>query len=167
MSEARMMVEFEDEEREQDGFRVWDDAGAAWCVDRIRDAEAECDRMVSWYAAQIERAKARCAATVERMTAYLRDYADEVPMRETKTQKSYPVPGGKLVLKKATTKLEHDDEKLLQTLKETGRTEYIKTVITEKVDWAGLKKELNETGEIIEGVTRVEVPESFEVKVEG
>lgn len=167
MSEARMMVEFEDEEREQEGFKVWDDAGAKWCVDKIREAEAECDRMISWYAAQIERAKARCAATVERMTGYLRDYAEEVPMKETKTQRSYPVPGGKLVLKKATTKLEHDDETLLRALKETGRTEFIKTVVTEKVDWAGLKKELNETGEIIEGVTRVEVPESFEVKVEG
>ena len=169
MSEARMMVEFEDEEREQEqeGFRVWDDAGAAWCVDKIREAEAECDRMISWYAAQIERAKARCAATVERMTAYLRDYADEVPMRETKTQKSYPVPGGKLVLKKATTKLEHDDEVLLKTLKETGRTEYVKVITTEKVAWAELKKEIQETGEIIEGVTRVEVPETFEVKVEG
>ena len=167
MSEARMMIEFEDEEREQEGFRVWDDAGAAWCVDKIREAQNECDRMIAWYAAQIERAKARCAATVERMTAYLRDYADEVPMRETKTQKSYPVPGGKLVIKKAGKKYEHDDEKVIQTLKDQGRTEYIKVITTEKLDWAGLKKELSETGEIIEGVTVVETPETFEVKVEG
>ena len=88
-------------------------------------------------------------------------------MKETKTQKSYPIPGGKLIYKKASTKLEHDDEVLLKTLKDQGRTEYVKVITTEKVAWAELKKELTETGEIIDGVTQVEVPETFEVKVEG
>ena len=173
MSEAEniMFDEYEEElaleGQTRDSFRVTDDGSAAWCVRKIREAQEECDRMIMWYAAQIERAKAKMNATVERMTAYLRDYAEIVPMKETKTQKSYPIPGGKLIYKKASTKLEHDDEVLLKTLKDQGRTEYVKVITTEKVAWAELKKELTETGEIIDGVTQVEVPETFEVKVEG
>ena len=173
MSEAEniMFDEYEEElaleGQTRDSFRVTDDGSAAWCVRKIREAQEECDQMIMWYAAQIERAKAKMNATVERMTAYLRDYAEMVPMKETKTQRSYPVPGGKLIYKKATTKLEHDDETILRVLKELDREDMIKRQVVEKVDWANLNRELLETGEILDGVTRVEVPESFEVKVEG
>ena len=162
MSEARMFEEWEEEQ----GFRITDDGGARWAVEQISKANEECAELEKWYQTMTQKARAKRDATVERMTAYLRDYADMVPMRETKTQKSYPVPGGKLVLKKATTKIEHDDAVILQKLKEQGREEYIKTVTTEKLDWAGLKKELSETGEIIDGVTVVDVPETFTVQIE-
>ena len=162
MSEAEMMYEWEEEQ----GFRITDDGGARWAVEQIGKANAECAELENWYQTMIQKARAKRDATVERMTAYLRDYADMVPMRETKTQKSYPVPGGKLVLKKATTKMEHDDVRIIQTLLNQGRREYIKTITTTKLDWAGLKKELAETGEIIDGVTVVEVPETFTVQIE-
>lgn len=162
MSEARMMEEWEEEQ----GFRITDDGGARWAVEQMKAADEEYERDMMWYQSLIEKAKAKRDAKQARMIQYLRDYAEIVPMKETKTQKSYPVPGGKLVLKKATTKMEHDDAVILQTLKGQGREEYIKTVTTEKLDWAGLKKELAETGEIIEGVTVVDVPETFTVQIE-
>lgn len=164
MSEAKMMQEWEDEISE--GFHITDDGGAAWAVRKIREADEELDSLIRWYQSRIEIAKAKRDATVERMTAYLRDYADMVPMRETKMQKSYPIPGGKLVLKKATTKLEHDDETILRVLKDQGRDDMIKRQVVERVDWMSLKKELLETGEIFEGVTTVEVPEIFIVQIE-
>ena len=159
--EAEMFEEWEDE---QEGFHVVDDAGAAWCVKKIREAQEERDRMIAWYDAQIERAKKRCAAVEERMRAYLMEYADSVPMKETKTQKSYPIPGGKMVWKKAHIEWKHDDAQVLDGLKKTGRTEFIKTV--EKLDWASLKKELVENGEVIDGVTVEEVPEEFVVRID-
>lgn len=162
MSEARMMEEWEEEQ----GFRITDDGGARWAVEQMKAADEEYERDLMWYQGLIEKAKAKRDAKQARMIQYLRDYAEIVPMKETKTQKSYPVPGVKLVLKKATTKMEHDDAVILQTLKEQGRREYIKTVTTEKLDWAGLKKELVETGEIIDGVTVVDVPETFTVQIE-
>ena len=162
MSEARMMEEWEEEQ----GFRITDDGGARWAVEQIGKANAECAELEKWYQTMIQKARAKRDATVERMTAYLRDYADMVPMRETKTQKSYPVPGGKLVLKKASTRLNHDDETILRVLKEQGRTEFIKTVTVEKLDWAGLKKEVTETGELVDGITIEEVPETFTVQIE-
>ena len=163
MSEAEMMYEWEQEQ----GFRITDDGGAAWAVEQINKANEECATMKKWYQTMIMKAQAKCDATVERMTAYFRDYADMVPMRETKTQKSYPVPGGKLVIKKATTKFEHDDDVILFALKAHGRDDMIKRQIIEKVDWISLKKEISETGEIIDGVTVVDVPETFEVRMEG
>lgn len=169
MSEAEMMMELEEElameGQTRDGFRVNDDGGAAWCVRKIREAQDECDKMIMWYSAQIEKAKARCKATEERMTAYLREYAEEVPMKETKTQRSYAIPGGKIIWKKEHQEYRHDDAVVLEGLKRDGRTEYIKTV--EKLDWAGLKKEITATGELPDGVTMETVPETFEVKVEG
>lgn len=171
MTEVQMMSEYEEElaleGMVRDGFSVTDDGGAAWCLKKIREAREECDRMIMWYAAQTERAKAKLAATEERMKAYLAEYAEMVPMKETKTQWSYPVPGGKIVRKKATVKYEHDDAVLLQALKDAGRTEYVKTVTTEKVAWAELKKELAETGEVMDGVTVVEVPEELVVQLDG
>lgn len=153
-----------EEEQQDTGFRVTDDAGAAWCVEKIREARQECDRMIVWYAAQIERAKKRCAATEERMTAYLREYAEEVPMKESKTQRSYPIPGGKMMWKKAHIEWKHDDAQVLEALKAQGRTEYIKT--KEVLDWAGLKKEITQTCEIIDGITPEEVPDEFVVRIE-
>lgn len=171
MSEARMMYEYEEElaleAMTRDSFHVTDDGAAAWCVRKIVEANAECDQLTEWFLHQIEKSKAKRDATVQRMTAYLREYAEEVPMKETKTMRSYAIPGGRMIFKKATTKLEHDDEKIMADLKKQGRTEYIKTVTTEKLDWAGLKKDYLENGEAVDGITTVEVPETFEVKVEG
>jgi phage host-nuclease inhibitor protein Gam len=168
MSEAEMMQEWEEElameGQTRDGFRVTDDGGAAWCVRKIREAQDECDQMIMWYSAQIEKAKARMNATVERMTAYLREYGETVPARETKTQRSYTIPGGKMIWKKEHTEYRHDDAVVLEGLKRDGRTEYIKTV--EKLDWAGLKKEISVTGELPDGVTMETVPEEFTVKIE-
>ena len=132
----------------------------------MKAADEEYERDLMWYQGLIEKAKAKRDAQQARMIQYLRDYAEIVPMKETETQKSYPIPGGKLVLKKATTKLAHDDEKILAALRDQGRTEYIKTVVTEKLDWAGLKKEVTETGELVDGITIEEVPEIFTVKIE-
>lgn len=171
MSEAQMMYGYEEElaleALTRDSFHVTDDGGAEWCIRKMVEADEEFDRWNNWYLEKIAQAKAKRDATKERMTAYLREYAETIPMKETKTQKSYPLPHGKLIWKKATTKLEHDDQRIMEDLKKQGRTEYIKTVVTEKLDWAGLKKDYLENGEVVDGITEVEVPETFEVKVEG
>ena len=166
MSEDTMMYEYEEERDAEFGFRVTDDAKAKWCVDRMREAEEEYARMAEWYEGMIKKAQAKRDATVERMTAYLREYADMVPMKETKTQYSYPIPGGKIVRKKAHVVMNHDDKVILEALKRDGRDEYIKTVVTEKLDWAGLKKEINETGEMVDGVTMEEVPEETVIQLD-
>ena len=166
MSELQMMREWEEETVEEERWTIDSDSKAGWAVEQIEKKREQRDKEIAWHLAQIEEAKARCDRETAWLMMKLEEYASMVPMRETKTQKVYKVPGGKLVLKKATTKLEHDDETILRVLKDQGRDDMIKRQVVEKVDWLNLKKELLETGEIIEGVTTVEVPEMFTVQIE-
>lgn len=166
MSELQMMSEWEEETTEEERWIIDSDSKAGWTVEQIAKKRAQRDKEVEWHLAQIEEAKARCDRETAWLTMKLEEYASMVPMRETKTQKVYKVPGGKLIIKKATTKLEHDDQRIMDDLKRQGRTEYIKTVTTEKLDWAGLKKDYLENGEAVDGITVVDVPETFEVKIE-
>lgn len=148
---------------ESSRFVVDDDSKAAWCVRKIREAEEERDKMIAWYEAMMDKATSICAANVEYFKRLLRDYAETVPMKETKTQFSYPIPGAKLVFKKAHDVMEHDDPVVIAALKAQGRTEFIKT--KESLDWAALKAEINETGELPDGITLRRVEDEFTVQM--
>lgn len=163
-AENIMMAEFDEELRQEEGFRILDDAGAMWAIRKRKEAAEECEYWVAWYQQKIDEVKAKRDATIARMDGYLRDYAETLPMKETKTQRSYALPGAKLVYKKATTKLEHDDAAILRAVKEQGRTEYVKMVTVEKLDWTRVKDDWKETGEMFDGMEIVEVPESFKVE---
>jgi hypothetical protein len=171
MSEKIMMEEWE-EEQDQEGFRVTDDQGAKWCVDRINEACREFDEINEWYQAMIKKAMAKRDATIDRMRNYLRYYADLVPMKETKTQRSYPITGGKLILKKQQPKFEVDDDTLVPWLKSNFMAHLVK--VKESADWATLKKVVNvsgsgvttDEGEVIPGVTVTQRPDVFKVEME-
>lgn len=111
---------------------------------------------------------------IEFKKAMLRAYFNTVKAKETKTQKTYTLLSGNLVLKKPFIALEHDDTKILQWAKENGK-EYVKEV--PKLDWNNMKKNLivdennkiinKSTGEIlsIEGLSTKENPEKFDIKI--
>ncbi|SHH06202.1 Bacteriophage Mu Gam like protein [Tepidibacter thalassicus DSM 15285] len=106
--------------------------------------------------------------------AKLREYVKTVKMKETKTQKSYSLPSGKLILKKDKEDFKVDKEKVLENIKKLeGYKEYIKT--KEDLAWGELKKNLTiadgkiinkVTGEVleIEGLDVEVKPGKFEVK---
>ena len=103
---------------------------------------------------------------MDRLKALLEDYSRTVPMKETKTQFSYALPGVKLVWKKQKANILHDDEKIIEALKSSGKTEFIKEITVEKLDWVGLKKRFTEDGEMVDGISVQIEPERFEVKME-
>lgn len=93
-----------------------------------------------------------------------------MPHKATKTQEKYRLLSGTLVLKKGGTKAKTDDEKLVPWLKENGYGDLVK--VEETAKWGELKKLLAytgevatiaETGEIVEGVTAYEAPDTFTV----
>lgn len=97
-----------------------------------------------------------------------------VDKRETKTQQSYSLLSGKLILKKATKKIIHDQSKVLEWAKANTK-EYVKDTVTSQLDWKGFKSNLdivgsqivsNNTGEVmdIDGLSIEDVKESFDVK---
>ena len=150
----------------EEKFIVDSDAKALWAVRKIREAEAERDKLTAFYKKQIEKAIEETRFRVDRLKALLEDYSRTVPMKETKTQFSYALPGVKLVWKKQKANILHDDEKIIEALKASGKTEFIKVINVEKLDWVGLKKRFTEDGEMVDGISVQIEPERFEVKME-
>lgn len=104
----------------------------------------------------------------------LRAFFLTVDKKSTKTQESYSLLSGKLVMKKPSLKLVHDDKKLLAYVSNYSQLAYIKN--TPSLDWSALKNDLDIdnglivnklTGEVlsnIEGLSLEEVGEVFNIK---
>lgn len=165
----------------EESFVIENDKTADWAITQIQEAEAERDRLIKLAESQIddlnnkiEELKAKC----ENDTAYLKSllsmYFDTVKAKETKTQKSYKLLAGTLVFKKPTTKIIHNDDKLLEYLEENDGNDYIK--LKKSIDWAEFKKTLavSDNGEIVdtelgtvipkEACAIEDVPGSFTIK---
>lgn len=170
MLEAAEEAEENQLTEEEVRFRVDDDQKADWCLRKIREANEEADKMTAWYTEQMKKILKRRDERVAFFEEKLKPYFAMVPKKETKTQLSYQLPGGKLVLKKQGPEFERNDEQLLPWLKENIPA-LVK--VKEAPDWANLKKHLtvigdkaaDPDGEIVPGITVVERPEVFKVEV--
>lgn len=163
-----------------ENFTINNDKTADWAINTIHEAETERDRLIALaeeqikdLTARIEELKEKCDNETKFLRSCLQMYFDTVESKETKTQKSYKLLAGTLVLKKATTKINHDDSKLLEYLEKSDGQDFIK--VKKSVDWAEFKKTLTvEDGKVIdteygsiipEDVCSVEkVPEAFNIK---
>lgn len=173
MSEA-IRLELEEEEIENmEEIAVLDDASAEMILARIKEANEQYERMESWYKFQLEKAKNLRDRTVEWAEGCLRHYFDMVPTHDTKTQRSYDLPGGTMVLKHQEPKYEQNDEELVPWLEKNGMAELVK--IKKEAEWGKLKKQLKlgpdgtnmitSDGEIVPGVTVTPRDDKFTVKV--
>lgn len=162
-----------------EGFRIDNDQKAEWALAKIREEQAEaqrimnvCRSMIMHYEEQMKKAE----EDFEKKTAYLRSqleqYFDSVEKRRTKTQEVYKLPSGTLRRKYPGPQFKRDDDKLIKWLKDRQMNEYIK--VKESPDWSNLKKALkltkdnvlvDENGEIVDGVLVVERAPTFEVEV--
>ena len=112
---------------------------------------------------------------VQFMKDQLRAFFNTVKAKETKTQKSYSLLSGKLIYKKASQKIKHDDVKILEWAEEYA-VDFIDIKEVKRFQWAEFKRELvisngmitnKTTGEVLEGIdglTLEEVKESFDIK---
>lgn len=157
---------------EHDGFHVTDDKAAEWCMKKINEAETDRAMWKAHYEAQMEKVNKAADESIAYFTGKLEEYFATVPHKATKTQESYTLPGGKLVLKQQQPKFETDDDKLVPWLEANGRTGLVK--IKKSADWATLKKSLNFVGEnavtvdgeIVPGVKVEQRPNVFKVEME-
>lgn len=164
---------------EKQGFVIDNDQLAEWAIIKIKERIAErdrltdvCDKMILHYQESKEAEAQKCENQIGFLRGKLLEYSHNVKMKETKTQLSYALPSGSLVVKKAKIKLEHDDDVLLKFLKDSGNIDFVK--VTEKPDWSAVKSAIKVedgqavfvyTGEVVPGITTVEEPESFDVKI--
>ena len=172
MTEAARAITEIAEEAGVERFVIDDDAKADWAVRKIKEAEAEIISWRSYYKDSLEKIEKRQTARINYLQYLLRGYFNTVPHKDTKTQSSYELPSGKMLLKHPGPKFDTDDEALLGWLKENGLTDFIKTEVKEKPLWGELKKTVTingetvvtEDGEIVPGVTVIPQEPTFEIK---
>lgn len=165
---------------EKDTFRIENDMSAEWAIEQLRDHAEEADRLKKMIAAKREELDAQEKQIDDRLegeSRYLKGKLEEyfrsgVKAKETKTQKTYKLLSGSLIMKKESYSYSKDEKRVIQAVKDLGKEEYVETV--EKLKWAEFKKQLvfdgekvydPETGTVIDGVTAVLEPERFEVKL--
>lgn len=169
MSEPAIKDEIlEEEEAEQKEteprpeFIVDSDRKADWCLRQIKEKQDEIDRWTEHYKQlaqaitdQLNDDIAFFSAQLER---YLMRQIDNKFTKATKTQISYQLPAGKLILKHQEPEYKPNDEILVPWL-EQNNPEFVK--VKKTADWSGLKKTLTlngdtlitDDGEIVPGIT--------------
>ena len=168
-------------ENEAEGFKIDNDNTCDWAIKVIKKETEEIERLIKIADSEIEelqQKKESLRKSLESKTGYLKsklfEYFGKVEHKETKTQESYKLLSGSLVLKKPTQKMAPDKERLLAYVKENNMPEFVK--VKEDIDWAAYKKECQivdgkvvnvQTGDMLpEDVIAVEdVPGEFDVKI--
>lgn len=156
---------------EADSFVIDTDAKAEWALDKIREARADRDRWVKWYTDKIQEITEQTDFDTMNLERMLAEYFASVPHKKTKTQESYKLPGGKLVLKTQNPEYKRDDKAVIEWAKANNLGQFVK--VEEKLAWAELKDAtavfeghiVTEDGEIVPGVEVVNREAKFIVEV--
>ena len=152
-------------------FVIDTDAKAEWALKKIAEARSDRDAWVKWYEDKIAEIKAQTDFNTMNLERMLADYFATVPHKKTKTQESYSLPGGKLVMKLQNPEFKRDDKTVIEWLKANQFTDFVK--VEEKLSWADLKAAtaifeghiVTEDGEIVPGVDVIEREPKFVVEV--
>ena len=156
---------------EAEGFVIDTDAKAEWALQKIREARADRDNWVAWYKTKIKEITEQTDFDTMNLERMLAEYFATVPHKKTKTQESYKLPGGKLVLKTQNPEYKRDDKAVIDWAKANGFGQYVK--VEEKLAWEDLKDAtavfeghiVTEDGEIIPGVEVINRDAKFVVEV--
>src|SRR5690606_15843611 len=181
MDLKQRLNEFLDEQENinDEKFKINDEQQANWALRKIKQlqeqvketnalAEAEIEKINAWAESENEKAQ----RSIDYFLGLLTQFAIEQRKKNPKF-KSMKLPNGAIRFRKQQPKFHYDDEKLLESLKRTGKTDFIK--VKEVPDKAAVKKSFilhedklvdPDTGEFIEGVTVEHREEKIEVTPE-
>ena len=166
---------------EKETFVVDTDAKAAWVLQKIKEARDERDEWVEWYQKKIKEIKEQTDFDTMKLERLLADYFATVKHKKTKTQESYSLKNGKLILKRQEPEYKKDEKTAIEWLKQNGGTAFVKT--KEELAWKELKdscagfvdgnvvlrEEITEDGEIIQitvpGIEVIDREDKFCVEV--
>jgi len=162
-------------------FTVDNDMKAEWVLSKIRsirkEKKKETDELLRQMRFYEDRMDMICKQADEEvawfesmLTPYFDERMESGFTKSTKTQTTYKLPTGKLVLKHQAPEYERKDAELLPWLK-ANRPDLVKVV--ESPNWAELKKTVKingdsvvtEDGEVIPGVKVIEREDEFKVEV--
>jgi len=169
------MIDYELDE----GFSIKDDKLAEWALKKIAENNQEKERLISIAKAEIEELQAKIEELNtqydnknEFLKYHLLNYFNTVPHKSTKTQESYKLLSGSLVMKKPTIKIKKPDDNLLLDILSLVDHEGKYIELVKKPKWAEFKKTLaingnqvvDENGEILVNIETEDVPASFDIK---
>ncbi|WFD08732.1 host-nuclease inhibitor Gam family protein [Tepidibacter hydrothermalis] len=168
---ADMFLNVSEEERET--WKIDNDNTADWALDKIKESREEYERFEKVAMAKIEQIKSvldqerkKSDNETSFFESKLREYVETLKMKETKTQKTYALPSGKIVIKKDKSDFKINKDSVLENIKALeGYEDYIK--VKEDLAWGDLKKNLViDNGNIINKITgEVLEVEGLEVEV--
>ena len=157
--------------KNDDYFVIDTDAKAERALYKIKKAREDRDAWIAWYESKIKEIKEQTDFNTMNLERMLAEYFNSVPHRKTKTQESYSLPGGKLILKTQNPEYKRDDKTVIEWLKKNGQDQFVK--VKEELAWADLKAAtgvlgsnvVDENGEIVPGIEVIERDPKFVVEV--
>lgn len=169
------------EEEQKQTWKIENDNTADWALDKIKETREELQRFekaalekIDMIKMKLDTERAKAENEISFFESKLIEYMQSgIKLKETKTQESYNLPGGKLVRKLDKQDFKVDKDKMLKYVADNELYELIK--VKEEFDWASFKKDLKiiddkivntQTGEILEceGLTIEIKPGKFEIK---
>jgi len=166
---------------EEDVFSITDDKTAEWAIKIIAQHNAEKARLTELVndekaklAIKEESIKKHYENETNYLKAKLAEYFNALKpeaLHTTDTMLKYKLLSGELVYKLPKEVKEYDDDIVIPFLEKNGMADYIKTVASvKKAELNKITKIVNgvvidENGTVIEGITVVEKPGEFEVKI--
>lgn len=167
--ENDLLNEVQTETRADD---IQDDEEAEAALSTIRRIREDAEMWKRFYTDRLQQAKQRAEEREAYQLSRLRRYFDRLPegaCRKTRTQLSYALPGGTLLLKKQPPKYERDDAAMLPFLTQEA-PDCVET--KQAIRWAELKKRLApgtaclaDTGEAVPGLTCTEQDAAFTLQL--
>lgn len=156
---------------EAEGFVIDTDAKAEWALGKIKAAREDRDTWIAWYKDKIREITEQTDFDTMNLERMLAEYFATVPHKKTKTQESYKLPGGKLVLKTQNPEYKRDDKAVIDWVKANGMPQFVR--VKEELDWDSFKKAtavfeghiVTEDGEIVPGIDVVDREAKFSVEV--
>ncbi|NMA64749.1 MAG: hypothetical protein GX957_00710 [Clostridiaceae bacterium] len=161
---------------QKERFKVEDLQSADWCLRKIRAGEQKKKEMQEFANAEIERILMWLkneTAKIDDSQEFFKGLLSEYLYGQRKVDPKFKIstPNGTVSTRKQQPKWTYDDKRILESLKQSGRNEFIR--IKEEVNKSELKKAVQvvdgqavtKDGEIIEGITIADQGETVVVKV--
>ncbi|SDM26962.1 host-nuclease inhibitor Gam family protein [Halarsenatibacter silvermanii] len=173
-----------EEREEKSGFVIDNDEKASWALRKVRDMKRKQKANEELAQAQIEKIKediqeikswlddenSKIQNNIDFMKEKLENYAHRL-RDEDPDLKTYNLPFGALKFRKQRPKWKYDEDKLLDFVENNFedalkiKKKVSKRELKKQAEVTGNKAVIEDTGEVIEGVTVTHPPEKFKVDV--
>ena len=159
------------------GWSISDDISAEWALKKIQSIENDATRIIdtakafiNYYTSIIQVTKSKTEQDISFFTGLLERYFNTLELRETKSQKIYDLPSGKLIRKRVKPQRIITDEDALTIWAAKTDPDYINvnpnfSMINSECDICNGNLILRDTGEVVPGIEYKDQPDEFTIQL--